>query len=114
MEMAGKRTWFVVFCMVIAALGAEGLTCGVVTSNVAPCINFLKNNGPLGNCCNGIRKLANAAKTTQDRQFTCNCLKSAANGIPGINFSKAAVLPKTCGVNIPYNISPSTDCSKVR
>ncbi|KAF3680491.1 Non-specific lipid-transfer protein 2 [Capsicum annuum] len=95
------------------ALGAEGLTCGEVTSNVAPCINFLRNNGPLGICCNGIRRLANAAKTTQDRQFTCNCLKSAANAIPGINFSKAAVLPRTCGVNIPYKISPSTDCSKL-
>nr|B3A0N2.1 RecName: Full=Non-specific lipid-transfer protein; Short=LTP [Lycium barbarum] len=51
--------------------------------------------GPLGGCCGGIKK-------------------SAAAGISGINYGIAAGLPGKCGVNIPYKISPSTDCSKVQ
>ncbi|MCE3052255.1 tyrosine protein phosphatase, partial [Datura stramonium] len=52
-------------------------------------------------------------KTPADRKTACTCLKSAANTIKGINAGKAAGLPAACGVNIPYKISPSTDCSKV-
>ncbi|XP_055812760.1 non-specific lipid-transfer protein 1-like [Solanum dulcamara] len=110
--MAGKIACFVVLCMVIAH--GEGLTCGQVTSNVFSCIRYLRNTAPLGNCCIGVRNLANLAKTTPDRQAACKCLKSAAAAISGINYGKAAGLPAACGVNIPYKISPSTDCSKVR
>ncbi|XP_009761744.1 non-specific lipid-transfer protein 1-like [Nicotiana tabacum] len=114
MEMAGKIACFVVLCMLVAAPHAEALTCGQVTSNLAPCLPYLRNKGPLGRCCSGVKGLLNAARTTQDRQTACTCLKSAAGAISGINLRKAAGLPSTCGVNIPYNISPSTDCSKVQ
>ncbi|KAK4342609.1 hypothetical protein RND71_038425 [Anisodus tanguticus] len=114
MEMAGKIACFVVLCIMVAAPHAEALTCGQVTSNLAPCLSYLRNTGPLGGCCGGVRNLANSAKSTPDRQAACNCLKAAAGAISGINFGKAASLPGTCGVNIPYKISPSTDCTKVR
>ncbi|KAI3408970.1 Non-specific lipid-transfer protein [Psidium guajava] len=67
-------------------------------------------------CCNGIRSLYSAAKTTADRQGVCNCLKSAINGIPynAYNAGRAAGLPGECRVNIPYKISPSTDCKRQR
>lgn len=32
----------------------------------------------------------------------------------GIDLGKAAGLPSACGVNIPYKISPSTDCSTIQ
>ncbi|KAG5582178.1 hypothetical protein H5410_052805 [Solanum commersonii] len=56
--------------------------------------------------------LLGAAKTPADRKTACTCLKSAASAIKGINVGKAAGIPRVCGVNIPYKISPSTDCSK--
>nr|1T12_A Chain A, NONSPECIFIC LIPID-TRANSFER PROTEIN 1 [Nicotiana tabacum] len=90
------------------------ITCGQVTSNLAPCLAYLRNTGPLGRCCGGVKALVNSARTTEDRQIACTCLKSAAGAISGINLGKAAGLPSTCGVNIPYKISPSTDCSKVQ
>ncbi|MCE0481806.1 tyrosine protein phosphatase [Datura stramonium] len=111
--MAGKIAWFVVLCMVIVAPHAEGLTCGQVTAYLASCVPYLRN-GPLGGCCGGVKSLANAARTTPDRKAACNCLKSAAAAIPRLNLSKAAAIPASCGVNIPYKISPSTDCSKIR
>lgn len=65
-------------------------------------------------CCSGIKSLNAAAKTTPDRQAACNCIKGASKGIPGINYGLASSLPGKCSVSIPYKISPSTDCSKVK
>ncbi|PHU04792.1 Non-specific lipid-transfer protein 1 [Capsicum chinense] len=111
MEMVSKIACLVVLCMVVAAPHAEALTCGQVAGDLAACLPYLQGRGPLGSCCAGVRGLLGAAKTPADRKTACTCLKSAANDIKGINLSKAAGLPTACGVNIPYKISPSTDCS---
>nr|AAL27855.1 lipid transfer protein precursor [Davidia involucrata] len=106
----------VLMCMVVSAPHAEAaITCGTVTVSLAPCLNYLKKGGPVPPaCCNGIKSLNAAAKTTADRQAACNCLKTASTSIAGINLSYASSLPGKCGVNVPYKISPSTDCSKVQ
>ncbi|KAL0413792.1 UNVERIFIED_CONTAM: Non-specific lipid-transfer protein 2 [Sesamum radiatum] len=57
--------------------------------------------------------VAPRAQTTPDRQSVCSCLKSLAGSYKDVDLNKAAGLPGQCGVNIPYKISPSTDCSKV-
>ncbi|KAK9986289.1 hypothetical protein SO802_031240 [Lithocarpus litseifolius] len=54
------------------------------------------------------------ANITPDRLAACNCLKTAASEISGLNTTLVANLPKNCGVNIPYKMSTSTDCSKVK
>ena len=113
--MFGKIACFVVLCMLVVAPHAQALTCGQVASAVAPCLSYLTGGPSIGaGCCNGIRGLAAAAKTTADRKTACTCLKSAAGSIKGINKGKAAGLPGRCGVSIPYKISPSTDCSKIQ
>ncbi|XP_076881403.1 non-specific lipid-transfer protein-like [Bidens hawaiensis] len=105
----------VVTCMVVAAPYAEALSCGQVSSSLAPCIVYLTKGGVVPPaCCNGVKSLNGAAKTTPDRQTACNCLKSAYGSINGINAANAAGLPSKCGVSIPYKISPSTDCTKVQ
>nr|XP_009626829.1 non-specific lipid-transfer protein 2 [Nicotiana tomentosiformis]AAM74206.1 non-specific lipid transfer protein [Nicotiana tabacum]BAK19150.1 lipid transfer protein [Nicotiana tabacum] len=114
MEMVSKIACFVVLCMVVVAPHAEALTCGQVQSSLAPCVPYLLGRGPLGGCCGGVKRLLGAARTPADRKTACNCLKSAANTFKGIDMGNAARLPGTCGVNIPYKISPSTDCSKVQ
>ncbi|KAL4561103.1 hypothetical protein LXL04_033265 [Taraxacum kok-saghyz] len=104
----------VVACMVVAAPYAEAITCGQVASSLVPCLGYLTNGGdvPPG-CCSGVTELNDAAQSTPDRQTACGCLKSAYSANSGINAANAASLPGKCGVNIPYEISPSTDCSKV-
>ncbi|KAL0375449.1 UNVERIFIED_CONTAM: Non-specific lipid-transfer protein [Sesamum radiatum] len=68
---------------------------------------------PPATCCTGIKTLYNQASTTADRQAVCGCLKSVAGQASPTIIGTAAALPAKCGVSIPYEISPSTDCSKV-
>ncbi|KAG6424015.1 hypothetical protein SASPL_114424 [Salvia splendens] len=71
----------------IATPSEAAIGCSKVVSYLNPCLPYVTGQGPLGGCCGGIQ---------------------------GINASKAACLPAQCGINIPYKISPSTDCSKVQ
>ncbi|PKI40948.1 non-specific lipid-transfer protein 1-like [Punica granatum] len=109
---------FVLVCMAVASTVAEaGITCGQVSSSLAGCIQYARGNGagPVPQaCCNGIRSLNSAAKTTPDRQAACRCLKSLASSISGINYGLVAGAPGKCGVSIPYKIAPSTNCDNVK
>ena len=113
-----KVACMVLVCLAMGALSAEAaITCGQVDGSLTPCISYVTSGGAVpANCCGGIRSLYNAAKTTVDRQSVCRCLKSAVNGISysPYNLALAAGLPAKCGVNIPYNINPSTDCNSVK
>ncbi|MFS8014037.1 putative plant lipid transfer protein/Par allergen [Helianthus anomalus] len=116
--MAGmmmKVFFAMVACMVVSAPHAEAaITCGQVVSKLVPCLGYLQTGGtPTPACCNGVTSLNAAAQSTPDRQTACNCLKSSYSSYPNINPANAASLPGKCGVNIPYKISPSTDCSSV-
>ncbi|XP_028808640.1 non-specific lipid-transfer protein 1-like [Neltuma alba] len=116
--MAGlmKVACMMVLCVaVVAAPIAEAVTCGQVTSSLAPCLTYLQRGGaPAPGCCNGVRTLLGAAQTTADKQTVCNCLKNAAGQIPGLNPQNAQNLPAQCKVNIPYKISTSTNCASIR
>ncbi|CAJ1948340.1 unnamed protein product [Sphenostylis stenocarpa] len=104
-----------VVCMIVVSSPlAHAITCTDVIRSLTPCLGYLRSGGsPLPACCSGVRGLNSAAKTTADRQTTCNCLKSLANnGLgKGLNPNIAALLPGKCGVNIPYKISTSTNCA---
>ncbi|KAL9236148.1 hypothetical protein vseg_010850 [Gypsophila vaccaria] len=103
----------IMLCIVVAPY-AEALTCGQVSGNVGSCMSYLKGApGPSALCCAGIKRLNGLAQTSPDRKTACQCLKSAAGAISGINYNIAAGLPGKCGVSIPYPISPSVDCTKV-
>ena len=101
--------------LLVAPLAEAAISCGTVTSYLAPCIPYLRSGGNLPTaCCNGVSSLNKMASTTPDRQTACGCLKNAYNSISGIKPALAAGLPGKCGVSIPYKISPTTDCSKVK
>ncbi|KAM3326285.1 non-specific lipid-transfer protein 1 [Capsicum chacoense] len=90
------------------------ISCGEVISKLTPCINYVTGRGVVtSQCCVGIRTLNGQATTAADRQMACKCIKSAAGAIRGINLGFASALPSKCGVNLPYKISPSIDCSTV-
>nr|GEW45855.1 non-specific lipid-transfer protein-like [Tanacetum cinerariifolium] len=113
--MTMKILCVIVACMVVVAPYAEALTCNDVTSKLAPCLNYLKSGGKVSPaCCTGVKGLASAAKTTPDKKTACTCMKNAYKSFSGIDADNALGLPRKCGVNIPYKISLSTDCNKVK
>ncbi|XP_057771298.1 non-specific lipid-transfer protein 1-like [Salvia miltiorrhiza] len=108
---------FLVAAVLIAAVSPRSeaaITCGTVVSRLTPCLPYVTGKGPIGKCCDGIKALHESATTTEDRQSVCGCLKSMATAYPGVDYGKAAGLPKECGVDVPYVISPDIDCSKVK
>ncbi|KAF7845221.1 lipid transfer protein [Senna tora] len=107
----------VVVCMVLGAPLAHGaITCGQVASTLLPCVSYLRNPGATvpSPCCAGVQALNNQAKTTSDRQAACKCIKQIIQSIPNLNPNLLANLPGKCGVNLPYKISPSLDCSTIK
>ncbi|KAG8093501.1 hypothetical protein GUJ93_ZPchr0012g21009 [Zizania palustris] len=120
--MAGAGQMVLVVAMVAAALLVAAphgtvdaaVTCGQVNSAVAPCLSYARGgSGPSASCCSGVRSLNAAAATTADRRTACNCLKTVARSIGGLNAGNAASIPSKCGVSVPYTISTSTDCSRI-
>ncbi|KAG5071074.1 hypothetical protein AAZX31_03G036800 [Glycine max] len=110
-----------VMCMVVVAMSAApmaqaAITCGQVAGDMSPCFSYLRSGGkPSQACCNGVKSLSSAAKTTADRQGACSCLKNLANNMgQSLNAGNAASLPGKCGVNIPYKISTSTNCATIK
>ncbi|XP_022760951.1 non-specific lipid-transfer protein 1-like [Durio zibethinus] len=116
MAAALKLVCALLLCMlVVEPMATTAISCGYVAKQISGCIKYLQNGGFLPpNCCMGIRALNNGAKTTRDRRSVCRCLQNAARTIPGIKRNLAVGLPKKCGVKIPYKISPSTNCNRVK
>ncbi|CAN0879559.1 Non-specific lipid-transfer protein Cor a 8.0101 [Linum grandiflorum] len=91
------------------------ITCMQVMGSLSPCIYYLVGGGEVSApCCDGVRALNNAAVTTVDRRQACQCLKNAAAGVPGLQAPLARSLPGKCGVHVPYEISPDTNCNSVQ
>ncbi|KAJ4980109.1 hypothetical protein NE237_010889 [Protea cynaroides] len=91
----------VMACMVVASPHADAaITCG---DDLLPFLSYLRSSGfvPAG-CYNSIRSLNTA----------CGCLKSTYSSVSEIKRALASSLPSSCGVRLPYKISPSIDCSK--
>lgn len=116
-----KLLWMAIVCLVLGVISITpkaqaAVTCNQVVSNLTPCISYVLNGGKAvpGPCCNGIKTLFNLAHSTPDRQTVCKCIKNAVSAFHygKSNVDRAAALPKQCGVNIPYQISPSTDCTR--
>ncbi|CAJ2655477.1 non-specific lipid-transfer protein [Trifolium pratense] len=97
------------------AQNGYAITCGQVISNILPCVVYLQNGGSVTeHCCNGVKAIFNAAvRTIVDLRTTCYCLKSAADKFKRINKDNAASLPGKCGLNVPYEISPSVNCASI-
>ncbi|CAM0874466.1 unnamed protein product [Alopecurus aequalis] len=107
-----------VAAMLLAAPHAAdaAISCGQVNAALSSCILYARGlaAAPSTSCCNGVKNLSAATKTTADRRAACNCLKLAAGRMSGLNNGNAANIPSKCGVSVPYgDISASVDCSKI-
>ncbi|KAI7743270.1 hypothetical protein M8C21_017942 [Ambrosia artemisiifolia] len=116
MAFVVKMPLVALMCFMVASApyAVDGaVTCQTVVTSLTPCATYLTRGGPVPpSCCSGINSLYRAATTITDRQTACRCMEQAAGMVPGINLNAASSLPGKCGVNIPYKISPTTDCSK--
>ncbi|KAI0502441.1 non-specific lipid-transfer protein 1 [Dendrobium catenatum] len=96
--------------------GEAQLTClEVVGGYFMACLYFLNSGGFLpAECCRGLRSLAEVAQAAIDRRSACNCLKMLVQGAAEEVLRRAGLLPETCQISdLPFVISPSTDCSMV-
>ncbi|XP_058732922.1 non-specific lipid-transfer protein 1-like [Vicia villosa] len=93
----------------------SALTCGQVEAKLAPCVPYV--TGIVGAvpqpCCDGITAVNNQSTTKDDRQAACRCIDKAAKALPGLNVDALVGLPSKCGVKLPFNLGPSTDCNKI-
>ncbi|VVA96909.1 unnamed protein product [Arabis nemorensis] len=103
-------------CLVLALhFGEAAVSCNTVIADLYPCLSYVAQGGNVpDSCCNGIRTLNGQAQTSVDRQGVCRCIKSAIGGVSfsSSNLNNALSLPAKCGVNLPYRISPNTNCDR--
>ena len=90
------------------------LTCEEVNNSLIPCIPYISGgvDSPPQPCCDGIKNLISEATSKEDRQAVCECIKAGLKNLPGYLLGKVQSLPKKCGVSLPFEISPSIDCTK--
>ncbi|OMP06210.1 Plant lipid transfer protein/Par allergen [Corchorus olitorius] len=106
-------------CMlVVNPMTTAALSCTDVKLTLFPCLSYLQStppefsNGPPPSCCDGVLSLNQMADNTNDRQMACECLKGLIPVFPNIKNYLVESLPGRCKVDVPYRISPSTDCTK--
>ncbi|CAI9758843.1 unnamed protein product [Fraxinus pennsylvanica] len=101
--------------VVVAPYSEAAISCNMVATSLAPCLNYVLSGGAVPTaCCNGISSLYNSLKTTWLAVWQTRTLKSVAGSASATSFKNAASLPSKCGLNIPYKLSPSVDCSKIQ
>ncbi|KAG9154176.1 hypothetical protein Leryth_000646 [Lithospermum erythrorhizon] len=104
---------FTICVMVISHSASAQMACNNVYSSLYPCLNYVQNGGPVpGNCCSGVKSILASANSKALRQSVC-LLKSALLLFRNVDLTNVKSLPGKCNVNIPYQISPNIDCSKV-
>ncbi|KAI3788603.1 hypothetical protein L2E82_01374 [Cichorium intybus] len=112
MAAGGKVALVLILCVMVANAVEGAVTCQTVLRDLTPCAYYFTRGGPVStSCCSGVNSLYQAASTTADRQTACKCMEQAAGVLPSLDLNAASSLPGKCGVNIPYKISPDTDCS---
>ncbi|EPS73762.1 non-specific lipid-transfer protein, partial [Genlisea aurea] len=116
--MANKAAALFLVAALLLAASDAAITCSQATNALTPCFIFVMYGGyPSGQCCNGVQGIYRSATTTTDRRGVCNCLKqvaaSAAASVGPVVLNRAQALPRQCGVNIPYPISPNINCNTV-
>nr|CAB3468134.1 unnamed protein product [Digitaria exilis] len=95
----------------LAVPARAAITCPDVVNDMEPCLSFLQGGAtfPSAACCAGVRAVYAAADSTEARRDTCECLKNAYNQI-NAQLGAAQALPRDCGLNLGYTITPEINC----
>ncbi|KAA8515743.1 hypothetical protein F0562_018646 [Nyssa sinensis] len=104
----------ILMLLLLAPASEAAIVCSDVVKDVRPCLSYLQSGSgaPPAGCCAGVKALASATSTTADKQAACNCLQAASKKLT-IKPELAKALPGSCGISLPFTISPNIDCSKI-
>nr|CAH69188.1 type 1 non specific lipid transfer protein precursor [Triticum aestivum] len=102
----------VLAALAVAEMASGAVTCGDVTSAIAPCMSYATGqaSSPSAGCCSGVRTLNGKASTSADRQAACRCLKNLAGSFKGISMGNVANIPGECGVSVSFPINNNVNC----
>lgn len=112
------RQNFVILPLLLLALqlshnSEAAIQCSDVLKNLTPCVSYLTigSGSPSTACCSGVTSLASSASTTADRRAACSCIMSVVSKVKP-DVAAAQALPGSCGITLPFKVSPNIDCSK--
>ncbi|KAK7385912.1 hypothetical protein VNO78_31875 [Psophocarpus tetragonolobus] len=89
--------------------------CEQVYTSFKMCVEYLiGGNGPSIDCCKSVSKVKSSAPTINERRAACKCFEEVAIRLPALNQDRFASLPNSCGVNMGFPLSKTTDCNKGR
>ncbi|WJX67344.1 hypothetical protein P8452_51819 [Trifolium repens] len=90
-------------------------SCESVNDHLKPCLTYLAGMTykPRPLCCQGAKNIVLLASTSfEDKWLACNCVKTLAQILMPKAQQNAIDLPKKCGVQFPFEISATIDCSR--
>ncbi|CAL1370079.1 unnamed protein product [Linum trigynum] len=96
---------------------AAAISCDDVKHSAKPCLDYARGNGDEKTvppkCCEGMRTLSDKAKTGEDKEVACKCLKKIFK-TPMLNLveSRLNVIPENCRVNVPFKLSKNLQCKE--
>uniref|UniRef100_A0ACD6A6G6 Uncharacterized protein n=1 Tax=Avena sativa TaxID=4498 RepID=A0ACD6A6G6_AVESA len=102
--------------LVLAPRGASAaISCTTVYSTLLPCLGYVQSGGVVPPaCCEGIKKVVSAGRSTPDRRAICACLKNIGSGAAGGPYaSRAEGLPGRCKAPLPYKTGPNGSCDLI-
>ncbi|QHO25009.1 Non-specific lipid-transfer protein [Arachis hypogaea] len=104
-----------IMCITLGQMTQAVELCGKIDATLVPCVEYLSRNEHIipQSCCDGVKNLNAGAKSKEDRQSVCNCIRRMTKNLRGLKPDKLAKLPEQCGVKFPYKLSPSMDCTEV-
>ncbi|XLS82640.1 hypothetical protein HN51_048471 [Arachis hypogaea] len=103
-----------IMCITLGQMTQAVELCGKIDATLVPCVEYLSRNEHIipQSCCDGVKNLNAGAKSKEDRQSVCNCIRRMTKNLRGLKPDKLAKLPEQCGVKLPYKLSPSMDCTE--
>ncbi|XP_058734673.1 non-specific lipid-transfer protein A-like [Vicia villosa] len=113
-----KNLRMILMLLVLLLLTMEqvhGFDCEQAKTSVHSCTSFLVGDDaePSTTCCDGIKLIKSSVTTVDERRAACECIKNWASNIPNIKEDLAISLPKRCGVDIGFPITPNMNCNDI-
>ncbi|XP_019189860.1 PREDICTED: non-specific lipid-transfer protein 1-like [Ipomoea nil] len=91
------------------------VSCSGLITTISPCIGYILNGGEIPQaCCDGLKTVVDGLKSKLDRQSACECMKEGFSKATPDQIKRVQGLPNYCKVPLPFEISPTVNCSAVQ
>ncbi|XP_010537417.1 PREDICTED: non-specific lipid-transfer protein C, cotyledon-specific isoform-like [Tarenaya hassleriana] len=105
---------FILLSLLLATTNKAAIPCGTVNMRAAPCVQYATGRAPNPGpqCCNSLKQLSQVVKTVDDKKAACRCLKASGKTL-GVQDRFLSKIPQTCGINVGFPVSTSTNCETI-